>query len=399
MEPDQCNAVTKEHVLLLVGERLGAFGKRALDQLLARLSHGRRLQRTRRALSHDFVEAALMRRAGWGVWIAYYLVGSYEEMPPNLIDELGRDRRWCQGNLMNARLMLTTGLHPSHRVVFMTGVMAYLSAPLWFLFLLLSTIQLGLHTLVAPEYFVQPYQLFPRWPEWRPELALGLAAGTAAMLFLPKLLSVLLVRRPQRDLYGGAARLVASVVAEIIASALLAPIRMLFHTRFVFLALLGRALHWKSPEREDAETSWSDAVRRHGLHTAIGLAWAFGLYWLNPSYLLWLVPVAGALALSIPLSVFTSRASLGARVRRAGLFLIPEESVSPTSATRRSRSFVSDSTKKSKWACSPVAACDSTMARNPANTRGTLSSPSRSRAGRRSGTHPPCSAHRGARRG
>ena len=46
-------------------------------------------------LSHDFVEAALMRRAGWGVWIAYDLPGSHEEMPPNLLDELQRDRRWC----------------------------------------------------------------------------------------------------------------------------------------------------------------------------------------------------------------------------------------------------------------------------------------------------------------
>ncbi len=130
-------------------------------------------------LSHDFVEAALMRRAGWGVWIAYDVSGSYEEMPPNLIDELKRDRRWCQGNLMNARLMLTKGLHPAHRVVFMTGVMAYLSAPLWFLFLVLSTVQLMMHTLVAPEYFLEPYQLFPIWPEWRPEWALSLAAGTA----------------------------------------------------------------------------------------------------------------------------------------------------------------------------------------------------------------------------
>ena len=45
-----------------------------------------------------------MRRAGWAVWLAYDLPGSYEEMPPNLIDELKRDRRWCQGNLMNFRL-------------------------------------------------------------------------------------------------------------------------------------------------------------------------------------------------------------------------------------------------------------------------------------------------------
>ncbi len=104
-------------------------------------------------LSHDFVEAALMRRAGWGVWIAYDLPGSYEELPPNLLDELKRDRRWCHGNLMNFRLFLVKGMHPVHRAVFLTGVMSYLSAPLWFLFLVLSTALLAVNTLMEPQYF------------------------------------------------------------------------------------------------------------------------------------------------------------------------------------------------------------------------------------------------------
>jgi 16S rRNA C967 or C1407 C5-methylase (RsmB/RsmF family) len=102
-------------------------------------------------LSHDFVEAALMRRAGWGVWIAYDLPGSYEELPPNLLDELKRDRRWCHGNLMNFRLFLVKGMHPVHRAVFLTGVMSYLSAPLWFMFLALSTALQVVHALTSPE--------------------------------------------------------------------------------------------------------------------------------------------------------------------------------------------------------------------------------------------------------
>jgi len=299
-------------------------------------------------LSHDFVEAAYMRRAGWGVWIAYDLVGSYEEMPPNLIDELNRDRRWCQGNLMNARLMLTAGLHPAHRVVFMTGVMAYLSAPLWFLFLVLSTVQLAMHVLIVPEYFVEPYQLFPRWPEWRPEWAVSLAAGTALLLFIPKILSVLLVRHDRMARYGGEAKLFASVLAEIVVAALLAPIRMLFHTRFVVTALLGRSVHWKSPAREDAQTSWAEAVRRHGLHTAFGVAWVAGVYWLDPEYVWWLLPVAGALALSIPLSVYTSRASLGERLRRAGIFLIPEETAPPPEMEATQR-YVQEASAPLSW--------------------------------------------------
>ena len=281
-------------------------------------------------LSHDFVEAALMRRAGWGVWIAYDLPGSYEEMPPNLIDELQRDRRWCHGNLMNFRLMLMKGLHPAHRVVFMTGVMAYLSAPLWFLFLLLSTAQLAIHTLVPPQYFTEPHQLFPRWPEWRPDWAIGLVAATATLLFLPKLLSVLLVPERRVRRYGGRLRLLASVALEMLASAVLAPIRMLFHTRFVAAALAGWSVQWKSPPREDAQTTWGEAVRRHGLHTAFGVVWAATAWWLHPAFLWWLLPVAGAMMLSIPASVLTSRVSAGERFRRAKLFVIPEESDPPT---------------------------------------------------------------------
>jgi membrane glycosyltransferase len=299
-------------------------------------------------LSHDFVEAALMRRAGWGVWIAYDLPGSYEEMPPNLIDELKRDRRWCQGNLMNARLMLTKGLHPAHRVVFMTGVMAYLSAPLWFLFLVLSTVQLAMHTLVEPTYFTQPYQLFPVWPQWRPEWALSLVAGTAVLLFLPKVLSVFMVTAARVARYGGRAKLVASVACEIALSALLAPIRMLFHTRFVVMALLGRSVQWKSPPREDAQTSWAEALDRHGLHTLFGFAWAAGVWWLNPSFLWWLLPVAGALILSIPVSVYSSRTSLGLRLRRAGLFLIPEETQPPAEIVATAR-YVAEAEDTPGW--------------------------------------------------
>jgi membrane glycosyltransferase len=288
-------------------------------------------------LSHDFVEAALMRRAGWGVWIAYDLPGSYEEMPPNLIDELARDRRWCQGNLMNFRLFWMKGLHPAHRAVFMTGVLAYLSAPLWFLFLILSTALLAIHTLSEPRYFTQPYQLFPLWPQWRPEWALALFSATALLLFLPKILAGLRVAIADPHGYGGRLHLFASVAAEMVVSALLAPIRMLFHTQFVVMALIGRSLRWKSPPRGDSETSWRMALERHGVHTLIGVAWAFVVGLLNPSYLWWLAPVVGALVLSIPLSVITSRIGLGRKLRRRKYFLIPEEASPPPliRATRR----------------------------------------------------------------
>ena len=87
-------------------------------------------------LSHDFVEAALLRRAGWEVWLAYDLGGSYEEIPPTLIDYAKRDRRWCQGNLQHLRLILARGFKALSRIHLLMGVMSYLASPLWLLFLI-----------------------------------------------------------------------------------------------------------------------------------------------------------------------------------------------------------------------------------------------------------------------
>ncbi|HKW81366.1 MAG TPA: glucans biosynthesis glucosyltransferase MdoH, partial [Casimicrobiaceae bacterium] len=280
-------------------------------------------------LSHDFVEAALMRRAGWQVMIAYDLDGSYEEMPPNLVDELARDRRWCRGNLMNFRLFLMRGLHAAHRAVFMSGVMAYFSALLWFVSLILSTALLAVHTLSEPQYFVEPFQLFPLWPEWHPEWAIALFSATAVLLFLPKVLGALLIVVRGAADYGGRLRLMASMLGEMLISALLAPIRMLFHSQFVIGAFLGWAIHWQSPAREDAETTWHDGLRRHGAHTLLGVLWAAAVYWLNASFLWWLLPIVGALMLSIPISVYTSRLQLGQRLLAHRLFLIPEEAHPP----------------------------------------------------------------------
>ncbi|WP_425929247.1 glucans biosynthesis glucosyltransferase MdoH [Pseudomonas sp. NyZ201] len=280
-------------------------------------------------LSHDFVEAALMRRAGWGVWIAYDLPGSYEELPPNLLDELKRDRRWCHGNLMNFRLFLVKGMHPVHRAVFLTGVMSYLSAPLWFFFLVLSTALLATNTLMEPQYFLEPRQLYPLWPQWHPEKAIALFSTTIVLLFLPKLLSVILIWAKGATEFGGRIKVTLSMFLEMLFSMLLAPVRMIFHTRFVLAAFLGWAATWNSPQRDDDSTPWSEAVRRHGPQTLLGVAWALLVAWLNPSFLWWLVPIVGSLTLSIPVSVISSRVNLGLRAKDEKLFLIPEEYSTP----------------------------------------------------------------------
>ncbi|WP_421682493.1 glucans biosynthesis glucosyltransferase MdoH [Stutzerimonas urumqiensis] len=280
-------------------------------------------------LSHDFVEAALMRRAGWGVWIAYDLPGSYEELPPNLLDELKRDRRWCHGNLMNFRLFLVKGMHTVHRFVFLTGVMSYLSAPLWFLFLVLSTALLAIHTLMVPEYFLQPNQLYPLWPRWHPEEAIALFSTTMVLLFLPKLLSVVLVWIKGSKEYGGPVRLFLSLLGETLFSVLLAPVRMLFHTVFVTAAFLGWSVQWNSPQRADNATPWGEAFRRHGSQMLLGILWTAGVAWLDPAFLWWLAPIVVSLILSAPVSVLSSRTRPGLAAKRRQLFLIPEEYAPP----------------------------------------------------------------------
>jgi len=129
--------------------------------------------------------------------------------------------------------------------------------------------------------------------------------------------------------FGNGLRLTIGMLAESVYSALAAPIRMLFHTRFVASSLLGLGLQWKSPSRQDTETPWGEAVRRHGADTLLGFAWAAGIYVLHPASFWWFAPVTGAMMLSIPLSVYTSRTSLGMRLRRLRLLLTPEESQPP----------------------------------------------------------------------
>lgn len=290
-------------------------------------------------LSHDFVEAALLGRAGWELWLAYDLPGSWEDTSSSLLEEMQRDRRWCQGNLQHLRLLRTRGLIGAHRALFLNGVLSYVSAALWFGFLALSTTEAIWEALRPPDYFPAGMSLFPQWPIWRPNWALSLAAVTAAILFLPKLLSVLLlvVRGPGARAFGGFPRLVLSVLFEIVLSSLLAPIRMVFHTRFVVTNLLGHTVSWRSSSRADSETGWGQAIRYHGVDTVLGAGWGLGVYWLSPDYFWWLTPIVVALILSVPTSVLASRIRLGDRIRRLGLLRIPEERELPAELAETER--------------------------------------------------------------
>ncbi len=286
-------------------------------------------------MSHDFVEAALMRRAGWEVWLEPGLEGSYEETPPTLLDELKRDRRWAQGNIQHARLLFARGFVPLHRAVFLNGIMSYVSSLLWLAFLVLSTIEVVLHVLIPPQYFPRAHVLFPVWPVWHPEWAAMLFWFTLAILFLPKVLAVVLtVVRGRLRLFGGLGALLLSVTLESLLSSLLAPVRMLFHTMFVVSVLAGRKTQWGPQSRGDASTGWAEALRHHIGGTLLGVLWGTAVYILSPHYFWWLVPVMAAWVVAIPLSVWLSRAGPGRAARRWGIFRTPEE-IDPPALLRR----------------------------------------------------------------
>ena len=277
-------------------------------------------------LSHDFVESALLRGGGWTIWLAHDLPGSYEELPPTLLDAMKRDRRWCQGNLQHLRLLFAEGLFPAHRALFINGIMSYVSALLWLVFLLLSSGQAVLQALKPPDYFPAGPALFPQWPVWQPQWALLLIVATSVILFAPKLLAVLLIVVQRRaGQFGGVLRLLASAVTETLMSALLAPVQAVFHSKFVVFTLLGQQVGWGVQSRGDASTGWAEAFRYHGIATAVAAAWGLGVFWLNPAFFWWLTPVVAALLLAIPVSVLSSRSSVGRGARDQGLFLTPPE--------------------------------------------------------------------------
>lgn len=283
-----------------------------------------------RILSHDFVEASLMRRAGWTVWLAHDLEGSYEEGPPTLIESAKRDRRWCQGNLQHAWLLTAKGFRPANRFHLFMGVMGYASSPLWLLYLVLSTVDVFAR-LESAGRSGRPPPDFTRIFGWRIEVpeSFTLFIFTMLLLFLPKFVSlVVMLGRPEVVYYGGRLRLLLSALLETVVSALIAPINMMFNSKFVVFTLLGQGVSWVTQKRgaPDDGGDWREAILTHGGQSIFGLIWGISAFIISPVFFWWLSPVVGSLICSIPVSIFLSRADLGRRARTLGIFLTPEES-------------------------------------------------------------------------
>jgi membrane glycosyltransferase len=278
-------------------------------------------------LSHDFVEAALLRRAGWLCWLLPELRGSYEELPSNVIDYALRDRRWLQGNLQHARLLATPGLHWMSRLHLGMGIFSYLASPLWLVLLLLSAAFAIDHALSGTVYFADDRTLFPRWPEDRSQEVATLLSLTVALLFGPKLLALALRLGAAGGArgFGGRLALLVSFLAETLFSALLAPVLMIFHTGFILRIVAGQAVGWPPQPRGDRGMSWWLGLRRHAPHAATGIAALLLLAPLTPDFLPWIMPVIAGLLLAVPLAVLSSKRAVGQAARRVGLFVTPEE--------------------------------------------------------------------------
>jgi membrane glycosyltransferase len=289
-------------------------------------------------LSHDFVEAALLQRAGWSVWLVPELGGSYEELPSTLRGYLARDRRWCQGNLQHVRLLGAKGLAAVSRLHLALGAMSYVVSLLWMLLLLLTTIEAVRAHIWADVAAPAASLLFQPWPVADPRQLVGLVWITAGMLVLPKLLplALALAQGARRRAFGGGLRLLRAAVAELAMSVLLAPVLMVQHSKAVLGILLGRGVAWTAQQRDGQTESWTAVALSYGDITLLGVLWAAIAYLVAPELMLWLGPVLVGCLLAVPLAVLSSRSDLGAAMRRAGWFLTPEECSPPPELTELS---------------------------------------------------------------
>lgn len=277
-------------------------------------------------LSHDFIEAALLRRAGWGVRLDSDLKNSFEEAPPSLVDVMVRDRRWCQGNLQHSRFLRASGLAFASRLHLLTGIMAYLSAPLWFALVFVGLMLAVQVALSGPEYFSGP-SLFPIWPVFDSERAIRLFVVSMIVVMTPKLLGWLAVMlNPKRCLsFGGPIAVTLGVLVETALSALYAPLMMIAQSHIVWQVLSGGDSGWKPQRRGDGSVPFRAALRAHYAHMIVGLVLGAVSWAINPDLFLWTLPVTGGLALAPFTSAISGSTIAGSILRALWILRTPEE--------------------------------------------------------------------------
>ncbi len=269
-------------------------------------------------MSHDFVEAGLLRRAGWGVRFLPRIRGSYEETPPTLIDHAMRDRRWCQGNLQHLKLLGSTGFRAVSRFHMFHGAVGYLMSPLWFALLVMwALIGQGKDASVL-HYFSPDNPLFPQWPEMSETRHVMIILVMYAMLLAPKILGVaaLPLSGVRYSDFGGSRRFFTSFLFEVILSILYAPILMVQQMIAVFRTAFGIQKGWSPQARDGGSYDLRTLIMCHLLETISGIALGAGI--VAGLVSVWLAPIAISLALAVPLSAL-SGVSAGPARRLVGM--------------------------------------------------------------------------------
>jgi membrane glycosyltransferase len=265
-------------------------------------------------MSHDQIEAVLMRRAGFEVRVLTEEGGSYEENPPALPDFARRDLRWCQGNLQYLKLVGLPALFPTSRMQIAMAIQMFLVSPAIILFLICAAIAAA---------------LFPSGAAFPAASAIAFYCAFVVMYFSPKLfgLADALIRMPQR--YGGVGRILAGGLVETIFTFLLLPISIFNQTLFMAGLLFGRNMGWDAQQRDGYRVPWVDAARGLWPATLFGLLVLGFLALTAPAAIPWFLPFVGGLVLSIPFAVFTSSPEIGAAAVLWRLCAIPEEFETP----------------------------------------------------------------------
>ncbi len=276
-------------------------------------------------LSHDFVEAAMLRRAGWDVFLLADLEGSYEEVPCNIIDYAKRDRRWVQGNIQHLGLLDIAGLHPVSRLHLLLGAVAYISSLIWLAMLALSTADAVIRAINSNVYFTEAYQLFPNWPIAKTGLIVALISLTLTLLLMPKIMGIVVAIAHRNRAFGGTWAIIKGAFIETLFAILIAPIMMAFHAYFVVSVILGFKVNWDAQEREGRLLPWGEAIARTSRTTLVAIAWGVVTFIYAPIFFWWLMPILTGLVLSAPIVRYSSSLYLGELMRRKRIFLCPSE--------------------------------------------------------------------------
>jgi len=270
-------------------------------------------------LSHDQIEAVLMRRGGFDVRVVPEEHESWEENPPNLIEFIGRDLRWCRGNLQYWRFLTMPGLKFVSRCQLLFAILMFLGSPGWIGLLIIGTLALAFTD--APASFI------------RADAGVAVFIAVLTMWFAPKIATVanILTRPDARNMFGGTLRFIVGVATETTFFILLSQIMWFGHALLIASLPFGRPIEWAGQVRDDHSVSLAQAIGAFWPHTLLGVGTLALLAATHPGALPYALFLAGGLALSIPLAMITALPFTGRLLTRFGIGRLPEETSPPAS--------------------------------------------------------------------